>query len=203
MIETCIIRGSLMAAVTAIPQAKLLASWQRAEREARRPTSAELLGPFHKKNAPNVRVLRRRGDPGFPLRVSGTVHSTRGQILPNALIDVWQADVDGHYDLDGNRYRAKVRPSEDGTYWIETIMPGHYADRPAQHIHYLVSAPGHKTLVTQAYFATDPFFGGDPDANHAKDGVVQHRELVRPVTLFDEDRGARAAITFDIVLEQA
>lgn len=203
MIEACIIRGSLMAAVAAIPQARLLTAWQRAERDALRPTSEEILGPFHKKGAPNVRILRRPSEPGFPLRVSGTVQSTRGQILPTALIDVWQTDANGRYDLDGYRYRANVRPSDDGTYWIETIIPGHYDDRPAQHIHYLVSAPGHKTLVTQAYFATDPFFRGDPDANFAKDGIVQHRELVRPVTLFDEDRRTRAAITFDIVLEQA
>jgi hypothetical protein len=32
---------------------------------------------------------------------------------------------------------------------------------------------------------------------------VQHRQLVRPVTLFDEGRRAHAAITFDIVLQQA
>jgi protocatechuate 3,4-dioxygenase beta subunit len=173
------------------------------ERDAMRPTGSELLGPFYKKNAPNIRVLRRPGDLGVPLQVSGTVHSTRGQILPNASIDVWHADVNGRYDLDGYRYRAKIRPSDDARYSIETIIPGHYDDRPAQHIHYLVSAPGHKALVTQAYFATDPFFRGDPDANYARDGIVQHRELVRPVTLFEEDRRARATITFDIVLEQA
>ena len=47
-------------------------------------------------------------------------------------------------------------------------MPGHYADRPAQHIHYLIAAPGHKTLITQAYFATDPFFEGNPEKNWKK-----------------------------------
>jgi len=199
MIEMCIIRGSLLAGITAISQTKLLAAWQRAERDALSPTSADVLGPFHKKNAPNVRVLRRPNEPGFPLRVTGTVRSTRGEILPNAAVEVWQTDFKGRYDLEGYRYRAKIRPSDDGAYWIETIMPGHYGDRPVQHIHYLVSAPGHKPLVTQAYFATDPFFEGDPDANYAKDGHVQHRELVRTVTLFEGDR-AHAAITFDIVV---
>ena len=203
LLEACITRGLLVGAVSTISRGRLLAEWQRAEADARQPTSEDVLGPFYKKNAPDVRVLRQPGDRGFPLRVSGTVHGARGGILPNATIDVWQADVNGHYDLAGYRYRAKVRPSGDATYWIETIMPGHYGDRPVQHIHYLVSAPGHKTLVTQAYFATDPFFGGDPDANYAKDGMVQHRELVRPVTLFEENGRGRAAITFDIVLEPA
>jgi catechol 1,2-dioxygenase len=123
-------------------------------------------------------------------------------VLPDATVEVWQADVRGRYDLEGYRYRAKIRPSDDGTYWIETVMPGHYSDRPAQHIHYLISAPGHKTLVTQAYFATDPFFEGNPDANYAKNGLVQHRELVRSVTLAERDQSTYAAITFDVVLEQ-
>jgi protocatechuate 3,4-dioxygenase beta subunit len=85
---------------------------------------------------------------------------------------------------------------------VETIMPGHYDDRPAQHIHYLISAPGHKTLVTQVYFATDPFFEGDPDKNYKKRGIAENRELVRPVTLY-ETGTPRAAVNFDIVLEKA
>ena len=201
MIEMCIIRGSLTC-VAATSQAALLAAWQRAERDLLSPTSGEPLGPFHKKNAPDVRVLRRPGDPGLPLRVSGNVRTTRDAILPNATLEVWQTDFKGHYDIEGYKYRAKIRPSDDGAYWIETVMPGRYDDRPVQHIHYVVSAPGHKTLVTQAYFATDPFFEGNPDANYAKDGHVQHRALVRPVTLSEREGRAYAAITFDVVLEQ-
>ena len=202
MFELCITRGSLLTAVAAMSQNSWLEAWQRAERGALSPTSADLLGPFHKKNAPNVQVLRRPGDPGLPLRVIGTVRTTRDEGLPNATLEVWQADVKGRYDMEGYRYRAKIRPSDDGAYWIETVMPGSYGDRPVRHIHYVVSAPGHKTLVTQAYFATDTFFGGDPDANYAKDGLVQHRELVRPVTLSERDGIAYAAITFDVVLEK-
>ena len=42
---------------------------------------------------------------------------------------------------------------DSGTdYAVDTNMPGHYPDRPAQHIHYLVTAPGCKPLVTQLYF---------------------------------------------------
>jgi protocatechuate 3,4-dioxygenase beta subunit len=203
MIELCITRGSLLTAVAAMSQNSLLEAWQRAERGALSPTSADLLGPFYKKNAPNVRVLRRPGEPGLPLRVVGTVRTSRDEILSNATLEVWQTDFKGRYDIEGDRYRAEIRPSDDGAYWIETIMPGRYDDRPVRHIHYLVSAPGYKTVVTQAYFATDTFFGGNPDANYAKDGWVQHRELVRPVTLSERDGISFAAITFDFVLEKA
>ena len=81
-------------------------------------------------------------------------------------------------------------------------MPGHYSDRPAQHIHYLIAAPGHKTLITQVYFATDPWFEGDVDKNYNKRNLVGNRELVRPVTLYEEG-AAHAMVGFDIILEKA
>jgi hypothetical protein len=56
--------------------------------------------------------------------------------------------------------------------------------------------------VTQVYFATDPFFEGDPDKNYKKRGIAENRELVRPVTLY-ETGTPRAAVNFDIVLEKA
>jgi protocatechuate 3,4-dioxygenase beta subunit len=86
-------------------------------------------------------------------------------------------------------------------------MPGHYADRPAQHIHYLITAPGHKSLITQAYFATDPFFEGNPDKNWKKNGIAESKELILPVRLYEGGATAadppRAEITFDIILERA
>src|SRR5262245_6527456 len=122
LIELCITGGSLTA-VGALSQTSLLAAWLQAERDALSATKGEVLGPFFKKNAPDVRVLRRPGDPGLPLRVSGTVRTTRGEVLANATLEVWQADLSGRYDLAGYRYRAKIHPSDDGTYWLETIMP--------------------------------------------------------------------------------
>ena len=81
-------------------------------------------------------------------------------------------------------------------------MPGHYPDRVCQHIHYLATAPGHKTLVTQLYFATDPVFEGDPDKNFSKDPLVQSRELVRPVTIGGDPKAMYAAVAFELCLER-
>ena len=108
----------------------------------------------------------------MPLSVSGEILDTRGEKLSNATIEIWQADHLGHYDLDGYRYRAKLSANGSSDYKFETMMPGHYPDRVCQHIHYIVSAPGHKTLVTQLYFATDPVFEGDPDKNFNRDPLV-------------------------------
>ena len=144
MIESCIVKGTLMAGAVTLSQPNLLAAWQEAELAATTSTPEEVLGPFYKKGAPNVRVLRQPQDPGFPLRVTGHVWNTRGASVPNASLDIWHTDFYGLYDLEGYKYHAKINPDQDGGYAVETIIPGHYPDRPAQHIHYLVRAPGHR-----------------------------------------------------------
>ena len=157
------------------------------------------LGPFYKKGAPVSTNLIVPGEPGLPLVVSGKVLDTAGKSLAGAVIEIWHADGRGVYDLKGYRYRARLSAAPDGTYRFQTLMPGHYPERVAQHIHYRVSAPGRKVLVTQLYFATDPAFAGDPDHNFSKDPVLEDRRLIRPVTL-GEAGGPQAAVVFDTVL---
>jgi protocatechuate 3,4-dioxygenase beta subunit len=202
MLERCITRG-LLTAGALMSQTQLLAFWQQGEAQAHRPTSPEVLGPFFRKGAPETPTLRAPGDPGFPLKVVGRVINTKGQLVEGAKVDLWHADHAGLYDTRGYKYRAKLSPDAKGVYQVETVMPGHYADRPAQHIHYLIAAPGHKTLITQAYFATDPFFEGNPDKNWNKRGIAADKEHIVPVKLFEGPGAPRAEITFDIVLEKA
>lgn len=201
MLENCIVRGSLLAGAATLSQSQLLAFYEQGEAQANKPTSTEVLGPFFRKGAPNNTTLRIPGEPGFPLRVAGKVSNTKGQKVQGVKIDIWQADHAGLYDVQGYRYRTKLLVDTASEYAIETIMPGHYDDRPAQHIHYMISAPGHKTLITQAYFATDPFFDGDPDKNYRKRNMVSSRELIRTVSLYEAPGQPRAAIQFDICLE--
>jgi protocatechuate 3,4-dioxygenase beta subunit len=157
------------------------------------------LGPYYKRGAPNATSLVVTGDPGLPLVVSGSVLDRAGKPLSGAVLEVWHADARGAYDLAGYRYRASVVAGPDGGYRFLTVMPGHYPERLAQHIHYRVSAAGRKVLVTQLYFATDPAFAGDPDQNWRKDPILADRRLIRPVTLEDSG-GPRAAVVFDTVL---
>lgn len=162
-------------------------------------TPESTLGPFYKRGAPTTTSLVVPGEPGLPLVVSGKVLDPGGKPLSGAVLEVWHADGRGVYDLAGYRYRASVVAAADGSYRFLTVMPGHYPQRVAQHIHYRVSAPGRRVLVTQLYFATDPAFAGDPDHNWAKDPIVEDRRLIRPVTLEDSG-GPRAAVVFDTVL---
>jgi len=68
-------------------------------------------------------------------------------------------------------------------------------------VHCLVTAPGHKPLITQLYFATDPVLEGNPDKNFTRDPLITSRDLVRPVMIKGEPRQIIAAVNFDLVVE--
>jgi len=201
-LEKCIVRGLLVGAAS-ISHTQLFTVWAQAAADAKKPTPPEVLGPFYKKGAPNKVNLRVAREPGMPLLITGKILDTRGEPVHEARIDLWHADYKGIYDVHGYRYRSNLALGNASVYSVETIMPGHYPSRPAQHVHYLITAPGCKPLVTQLYFATDPFFEGDPDMNYKKRGIVHNRECVRPVTLLDENTSPRSSVIFDLILEKA
>jgi protocatechuate 3,4-dioxygenase beta subunit len=151
---------------------------------------------------------------GDPLTVSGTVTSTAGGPLPDAVVDVWQTGPDGGYDVWDPRqpaynFRGRIRVEADGAYAFQTMLPkpytvptqgpvGRYLDamgqhpwRPA-HIHFKVTAPGHEPLITQVFFPDDPYLENDTI------GAVK-AALVRPV----EPEGDHLVCPFDIVLRPA
>jgi protocatechuate 3,4-dioxygenase beta subunit len=200
ILQKSVALGSLVIVSSQAPSALLFALEQK---ELRRPTPPNELGPFYKRLAPETPQLRSPGDPGMPLRVTGEIFSTRGEKLPGALMEIWQADHLGHYDLDGYRYRAKFAADSAAAYHFDTVMPGHYPGRVCQHIHYLVTAPGYRPLITQLYFATDPVFEGDPDKNFTRDSTIHSRELVRPVTLTGDPKDIVARVQFELCLESA
>jgi len=171
--------------------------------ERRPPTPFGELGPFYKRAAPSSPNLRAEGDPGLPLAVLGAVFGTTGEVLAGSTVEIWQTDHAGIYDLDGYRYRALLTADAKGSYAFESVMPGHYPSRVAQHVHYLVTAPGYKRLSTQLYFATDPAFDGNPEKNFRRDPLIGSRELVRPVTIEGDPKTMRARVQFDLVLEKA
>lgn len=201
ILHKCVSLGSVIIASQFSPEV-MLAAFLEGEKKVRKPTPPNTLGPFYKRLTPLNNVLRAPGDPGLPLTLSGQVFDTRGDIVPDAAIEIWQTNHQGHYDLNGYRYRGKVSVDKSGSYSFESVIPGHYPDRVCQHTHYLVMAPGHKTLVTQLYFATDPVFEGDPGKNYARDPLVQTSELIRPVTLTGEPNDMHAKVQFELCLER-
>ena len=106
------------------------------------PTRADALGPFYVAGAPE------RDRTGRGLVVTGTVRSAAGcRALQGARIEWWSAGASGDYD---DAHRATQRADAEGRYRYETDFPGKYPGRPP-HLHLRVTAPGHRTLVTQLY----------------------------------------------------
>lgn len=198
LLERCAALGAVTL-VTSLPTAAIAAAWDDAEKKKATPFCE--LGPFYKRNAPNTSTLRAPGDAGMPLALAGVIYDTRGEVVPNAKLEIWQTDNAGHYDIEGYRYRALLEPGAKASYSIQSVMPGHYPTRICQHVHYLVTAPGHKPLITQMYFATDPVFDGDPDKNFTRDPLIGSRELVRPVVIKENAKQVIAEVQFDLVME--
>jgi hydroxyquinol 1,2-dioxygenase len=149
-------------------------------------TESTVLGPFHMVASPR-RELGESIDlvrTGPPCVVTGRVLSANGTPLPGARIDVWQANDQGFYDVQqpdvqppGNG-RGLFTAGQDGAYWFRTIVPSHYPIptdgpvgallnatkrhpyRPA-HIHFIVTAPGHRPLTTHIFVAGSPYIESD------------------------------------------
>ena len=148
-------------------------------------TEATVLGPFHVEGAPH----HANGDDlangarGEPCLVRGSVRGLDGQPVPNASIEVWQADADGNYDvqyvgLSRHQARGVLQAGEDGRFHFQTIVAEAYpipvdgpvgdmlratarhAWRPA-HLHFMIKAEGYETLVTHVFRAGDRYLDSD------------------------------------------
>jgi hydroxyquinol 1,2-dioxygenase len=155
-------------------------------------TSTSLLGPFFREDAPQLPLGKQisNADKSQEILLWGMVRSAAGKPLANAKLTVWQTSSAGVYDLqegDGSAidYRGTFRSDAEGRYHLRTVRPlgyfipmdGPVGDlvraqrregcRPA-HIHFLISAPGFRELVTALYFPgqyleTDVVFGASPE----------------------------------------
>ncbi len=162
-------------------------------------TETTVLGPFYVRDAPELPLGAdvSQGSPGEPLLVEGTVASAGGERLAGAVVDIWHSDKDGFYDvqLPGLQHaagRGRFRTDAQGRFHFWTIQPAYYPIpddgpvgdmlkaskrhpyRPA-HVHFMIAAPGHETLVTHVFAAGDPYLDSD-----AVFGVK--RSLVREFT---------------------
>ncbi|MBK9196880.1 MAG: T9SS type A sorting domain-containing protein [Flavobacteriales bacterium] len=133
-------------------------------------TSDDILGPYYLPGSPNTTLVAQPGEPGTRLFISGTVLSSDCLTpVPNATIEVWQANDGAVYDTSAAfLLRGTLYSDANGLYAFETIVPGPYLNgnqyRP-KHIHFRVNRPGFPELITQLYFEGDPYIPADPWAS--------------------------------------
>lgn len=144
-------------------------------------TPSTLPGPFYRSDAPELALGADicRDGAGVRLSVLGKVVGPEQEPLPGALVEVWHANSHGRYenqDPDNqpeHNLRGRFTTDEQGRFEFRTIRPAGYSlpddgpvgrlahrlglslDRPA-HIHFAVSAPGHRRLVTAIFDKDDP-----------------------------------------------
>jgi protocatechuate 3,4-dioxygenase beta subunit len=118
-------------------------------------------GPFFKPRSPRRSDLIEPGMSGQPIEIAGHVLTRGCNPVPNALIEVWQADASGAYDNAGFRLRGHLFTDGEGRFRLRTIVPGGYIGR-TRHIHVKVQPPGGRILTTQLYFPGEPANSRDP-----------------------------------------
>ena len=144
-----------------------------------------------------VRVAGRvRAAGGEVLHLFGEVLDLDGTPVPNALVEIWQCDVNGRYHHDGDTGEGRpkdegfqgfgaVRTGVDGTYRFRTIKPVAYPGR-TPHIHARVVPPDGRELITQLYLLDEPL--NDRDFIFRSLGEAgQAAVTIDPVTRGDGD----------------
>ncbi|MFG3340773.1 protocatechuate 3,4-dioxygenase subunit alpha [Glycomyces sp. NPDC048151] len=130
---------------------------------------------------------------GGDLRVHGSVFDGDGEPIPDALIEVLQADTDGRFHRAGFGGFGRCSTRPEGRYAFTTVKPGGTADGCAPHLAFIVHARG--LLV---HLHTRMYFPEEAEAN-AADPVLNAVPEGRRATLVGErtDEGIR----FDIRLQ--
>ena len=147
-------------------------------------TESTVLGPFYVEGAPERKMgvnIAKPGTPGDPCAVSGTVKDMKGKPVAGAVMDIWEAQGDGFYDVqkpDGFNARARFRTGADGKYRFRCVKPtsypvphdgpvgkmltatGRHPMRPG-HLHFKIAAPGFDTLVTHLFVKGDEYLDSD------------------------------------------
>lgn len=157
--------------------------------------------------------------PGEKLELHGRVlDSKTGEAINGAVIDMWGPDNDGNYGTqlgEGNQdHLAGVfRANDKGAFWFRSLVPKHYsvptsgpigdllrfmhrsAMRPA-HIHFRITAPGYRELVTHLFIKNDPFLESDAAL------AVKPELIVDPVPYeTDEFIGFRIDYDFKLAID--
>ena len=188
-------------------------------------TPRTIEGPLYVAGAPVSAGFARLDDgtedkDGEPLFMQGTVYGADGKPVPNAAVEVWHANLMGNYSFFDKtqspfNLRRTIMTDASGRYRFRSIVPmgygcppggsthtlldllGRHGRRPA-HIHFFVTAPGHRKLTTQINIDGDEYLWDDfafasreglvPKVLHVSDPAeITRREAGKPFAVIDFD----------------
>lgn len=177
------------------------------------PTPSQTVGPFFHLglDRPGWNDLTRGNPAGERIVIEGRVLDGDGAPVPDAMIELWQANAAGRYNhpddpqrdkpLDPN-FRGFGRAATDveGRYRFITVRPGPVPGRgnalQAPHLNLAIFARGMlKQLYTRLYFAGEPQNRNDPLLSSIEDAAVRGTLIASPAA------GDPATYHFDLVLQ--
>lgn len=146
---------------------------------------------------------------GTRIRVMGQVFDGAGEVIPDALIELWQANAFGRYNHPEDRRRDNYDPRFKGfgrfgtgtdplnRFIFDTVKPGAIGDGQAPHLNFIVMMRG---LLLHAY--TRMYFSDEAEAN-AKDPVLNSVPEERRHTLIGKREQGPTGIVyrFDIHMQ--
>ncbi len=192
-------------------------------------TETTVLGPFYVSDAPRYPMganicLDGKGE---PLIVSGRVTDVDGNPVAGALLDVWQANDEGFYDVQqkgvqpDHNLRGVFQTGEDGRYWFKSVKPHHYPipddgpvgqlvramgrhpNRPA-HIHFIVGADGFAPITTHIFTPDCPYLGSDAVFGVKESLIVDFTHVTDAAKVAEAGFGMPYwATSYDFVLSRA
>jgi hydroxyquinol 1,2-dioxygenase len=184
-------------------------------------TEATVFGPFHVEGAPLYALGGdiSNGAKGELCYVNARVVGLQGEPVADALVDVWQSDEAGFYDVqyvDNNQLQArgKLRTDAQGRLYFKTILPvpypiptdgpvgimltatGRHPWRPA-HIHFMIEAAGYEKLVTHVFRDDDKYLHSDTVFGVRSSLIARYEHHAAGETLPDGKRADARFYTLD------
>jgi protocatechuate 3,4-dioxygenase, alpha subunit len=179
------------------------------------PTPSQTVGPFfHLGMArPEWSDLTTDHPAGEKIAIEGRVLDGDGAPVPDAIIELWQANAAGRYNHPDDRQTDKpldphfrgfgrVATDADGRFRVVTVKPGPVPGRgnalQAPHINIALFARGLLIhLYTRIYFADEPGNAGDPLLASIEDEATRRTLLAGRVA----EGGGPPLYRFDFVLQ--
>lgn len=194
-------------------------------------TPRTIEGPLYVAGAPITDGYARMDDGSeegvaTTLFIEGQVVDLNGQPIAGAVVDLWQANSKGNYsyfDKSQSEFnlRRRIVTDSNGRYRARSIVPsgygcdpqgptqeclnllGRHGQRPA-HIHYFISAPGHRHLTTQINLSDDKYLWDD-FAYATRDGLIGDIRFIEDPSQAAARgvEGRFAELSFDFQLQPA
>ena len=176
-------------------------------------TPSQTVGPFYSLGLTRkpMNGLTADSTEGEKIRIEGQVFDGDGQPVPDAMVEIWQANAYGRYRHPDDKQEKPLDPTftgwgrcgtdKTGLFAFETIKPGAVPGAAetvqAPHLNVTVFARGMLVhAFTRVYFENEPANGTDPVLSSIKNKARRATLIARR-----QDKDGKAVYRFDIRLQ--